>query len=181
MPFRFSFTGPSPAAVERARAVPVEPLEDPEDYWYLAVRACGVLADTDALFRIGGFGTEDWSFDLGYDMSAFVEGLPHLIEALRAGSEAEIDLYPQGVERTLRFSPVGDQVRITCVSRTSWVPRPGIEVCGLDELLGMCARLAQDFSEALSAVAPAIAQSAVPTLTAAAGVTERIRRRGAAH
>jgi hypothetical protein len=135
----------------------VEPLEYLEDYWYLAVRACGVLAETDAGFRIGGFGTEDWAFDVGYDMSAFVEGLSGLIDALRAGNETEIDLYPQGVERTLTFSPVGDQVRIRCVSRTSWVPRPDVEECELDELLAMCVRLAHDFAAALPDVAPTIA------------------------
>jgi hypothetical protein len=56
VPFRFFFTGPSPAAVERACAVSMEPLEDLEDYWYLAVQACGVLAQTDACFHLGGFG-----------------------------------------------------------------------------------------------------------------------------
>lgn len=160
MPFRFSFTGPSPDAVEHVRAVPLEPLQDEEDYFYLALTACGVLEGTDAAFQIGGFGRDDWAFDIGYDMSAFVEELPRLIEALSAGFEAEIDLYPQGVERMLRFSPVGDQVRITCVSRTSWVPRPDMEVCGLDELLAMCVRLAHDFASAVSAVAPTIAQLA---------------------
>jgi hypothetical protein len=160
VPFRFSFTGPSPAAVERARAVPMEPLEDLGDYCYLVIRACGVLAETDACFRIGGFGRDDWAFDTGYDMSAFVEELPRLIEALRSGREMELDLYPQGVERTLRFSPVGDQVRITCVSRTSWAPQPDVEVCSVDGLVAMCVRLAHDFAAALPATAPFAARLA---------------------
>jgi hypothetical protein len=158
MTFRFSFTGPSPRGVRRARAVPMEPLEDLEDYWYLAMRACGVLAGTDACFHIGGFGWDNWAFDVSYDMSAFVEELPRLIEALRSGREAKLDLYPQGVDRTLTFSPAGDQVHISCVSRTSWVPQPDVEVCGLDELLGMYVRLAQGFGAALPAVAPSIAR-----------------------
>lgn len=49
-------------------------------------------------------------------------------------------------------------MRVTCVSRASWVPQPDVEVCGLDELLGMCGRLAQDFGETRSVVAPVIAQ-----------------------
>lgn len=160
MPFRFSFTGPSPMAVRRARAVPMKPLEDLEDYAYLVMCACGVLAQTDAAFLIGGFGMDGWSFDVGYDMPAFVEELPGLIDVLRSGSKTEVDLYPQGVDRTLTFSPVGELVRVTCVSRTSWVPRPDVEVCSADELLGMCVQLARDFAGAVAVVAPCVARLA---------------------
>lgn len=45
--FRFSFTGPSPVSVLRARQAPVELLADLDDYAYLAVRACGALGETD--------------------------------------------------------------------------------------------------------------------------------------
>jgi hypothetical protein len=138
----------------------MEPLEDLEDYEYLVKVACAVLGETDAAFRIGGFGRDDWSFDVGYDMSAFVEELPRLIDSLHSGRETEIDLYPQGVERTLTFSPVGEEVRITCVSRTSWVPRPDTEVCPAEELMGMCVRLAHDFADAVAAVAPSVARLA---------------------
>lgn len=136
VPFHFSFTGPSPEAVVRVRAVPRGHLEDEKDYCILALVACGVLDGTDAAFRIGGFGRDDWAFDVGYDMSAFVEALPHLINALRSGREVELDLYSQGVERTLTFSPDGDRVPIRCVSRTSWVPQPEVEVCDASDLLG---------------------------------------------
>jgi hypothetical protein len=57
----------------------------------------------------------------------------------------------------LIFSPVGDRVRITCVSRTSWVLRPEVEVCELDELPAMCVRLAHDFAAAFPRLAPSIA------------------------
>ena len=158
MPFRFSFSGPSRPSAERVRAMPLDPLEDLEDYEYLAMRACGVLAETDASFRIGGFGQDDWRFDLGYDMSAFMEELPHLVDALRSGDEVEIDLYPQGVERGLTFLPAGADVRVRCVSRTSWVPRPDIEIHSADALLTMCAHLATDFATALEATAPSLAR-----------------------
>lgn len=157
MPFGFSFTGPSPAGIERVRAAPLVPLEDLEDYEYLVMVACAVLAGTDAAFRMGGFGRDDWSFDVGYDVSAFVEELPRLIDGLRSGRETEADLYPEGAERTLTFSSWGEQVCITCVSRTSWVPLSDIEVCAVAELMGMCVRLAHDFADA-AAVAPPVAQ-----------------------
>ncbi|WP_333768022.1 hypothetical protein [Streptomyces sp. IBSBF 2435] len=158
VPFHFSFADPSPEALARVRAVPRGHLEDEKDYYILALVACGVLDGTDAAFRIRGFGRDDWAFDVGYDMSAFVEELPRLINALRSGREVELDLYSQGVERTLTFSPDGDRVLIRCVSRASWVPQPEVEVCDAGDLLGMCVRLAHDFAGAVSAVAPAIAR-----------------------
>lgn len=93
-------------------------------------------------------------------MSAFMEELPCLIDALRLGDETEIDLYPQGVERALTFRPAGDQVRVMCASRTSWVPRPAAEVCHADDLLSMCVQLARAFATALDSVAPTIAHLA---------------------
>lgn len=163
MTFRFSLTGPSPAAAERARAHPLDPLEAPDDYTYLAMRACAALEATDAAFHIGGFGTDDWAFDIGYDMSAFMEELPCLIASLRAREECAVDLYPQGVERTLTFSaPAGSsgQVRISCTSRTSWVPRPAVEIAHRAELLAMSLRLTQAFATALRATAPPLARLA---------------------
>lgn len=80
------------------------------------------------------------------------------VDGLRAGRETEVDLYPQGVERTLTFRPDGGRVRISCVSRTSWVPRPDVEVRAADELMDDCVRLARDFATALAAVAPAVAR-----------------------
>ena len=58
-------------------------------------------------------------------------------------------------ERTLVFS--GERVLITCVSRTSWVPGPDVEVCDADDLLAMSVRLAHDFATAVHAVAPRLA------------------------
>ena len=92
MPFRFSFAGPSPAAVQHVRAIPRDPLEDSEDYGYLSMWACNVLRKTDASFHIGCFGSDDWAFDIGYDMSAFVEELPCLIDALRWAGDGDRSL-----------------------------------------------------------------------------------------
>lgn len=156
--FAFSFHGPSAQSAARAREAGIDPLEDTEDYEYLAMRACQALGATDAAFRIGGFGTQDWRFDVAYDMSAFLEELPYLIEALRAGDDFEFDLYPQGVERTLTFTPQGpDQVRVECASRTSWTPSPAVETHSRAALLTLCAQLTHDVATALTATAPTLA------------------------
>ena len=105
-------------------------LEDGSSYDYLAMRGCADLADTDASFLIGGFGGEDWKFDISYDLSALMESLPELIAAVRLHQQFELDLYPQGVERMLTFRfPEGQTVEVDCHSRTAWTPNPATEVC----------------------------------------------------
>ncbi|MGO4759013.1 hypothetical protein AB4212_62140, partial [Streptomyces sp. 2MCAF27] len=70
----------------------VDELESIEDYQYLVVEGCDQLNETDCRFQIGGFGSVDWGFDVGYDMSALVEELPELIAGLGAGRMVSVDL-----------------------------------------------------------------------------------------
>jgi hypothetical protein len=92
-------------------------------------------------------------------MSAFVESLPELVEALHTRTELELDLSPQGVERTLvlRF-PDRETVEVECRSRTSWVPDPATETTGRAELLALCRQLQADLAAALDAVGSEVAR-----------------------
>ncbi len=90
------------------------------------MEVCEFLGDTGYAFRISGFGQAEWPVDVWYDLSTLVEQLPDALAALRRGEPAEIDLYGQGVERTLIFEPAGDVVSITCSSRTRWQPEPAV-------------------------------------------------------
>ncbi|WP_407990837.1 hypothetical protein [Kitasatospora sp. CMC57] len=105
-------------------------------------------------FEIGGFGDPDWKFDVSYDMSTLVEQLPDLIEALGSGTPGVIDFYSQGVERSLTFSPAGDQVRIGCESRTSWKPSPAVEVMERSSLEAMTRDFCATFASGLVVAAP---------------------------
>jgi hypothetical protein len=151
--FHFHLEGPSEVVSERGSA---GGLEDNSDYQYLVIEGCSSLSETDCRFMIGGFGQDDWRFDIEYDMSSFLEGLPELLAALDSGRSVTLDLYPQGVERALTFTPQGDAVSIECTSRTSWAPDPRVERHSLAGLLEMARKLAIDFSEAVSAAAPEI-------------------------
>ncbi|TDU05341.1 hypothetical protein EDD99_3850 [Streptomyces sp. 846.5] len=71
------------------------------------MRGCADLASADASSLIGGFGRNDWEFDISYDLSALMESLPDLIAAVRHQQQFELDLYPQGVERTLNLPVPG--------------------------------------------------------------------------
>ncbi|WP_042371018.1 hypothetical protein [Streptacidiphilus neutrinimicus] len=159
MTFTFHLTRPTQTRLDADYLEDQGPLEDPSDYDYLAMRACTDLAQTDTAFHIGGFGTQDWGFDISYDMSSFVESLPELVEALHGRKEFELDLYPQGVERTLTFRfPSPDTVEIDCASRTSWVPNPPTETTSRTQLLALCHALQQDLAASLAAIGSDVAQ-----------------------
>ncbi|MBT0768595.1 hypothetical protein KIH74_06635 [Kineosporia sp. J2-2] len=64
----------------------------------------------------------------------------------------EVDLYAQGIERTLIFRPSGDLVMIHCESRTDWVPDPERESVAQSELVAMLSKLAGDFARGLKAI-----------------------------
>ncbi|GAA2508900.1 hypothetical protein GCM10010406_51710 [Streptomyces thermolineatus] len=151
--FGFSFVPPSGPV---RKTWEDKPLEDPEDYVCLVMTACSALAKTDARFRIGGFGTQDWGFDIGYDMSSFVEELPELVEGLRSGTPVEIYLYPQGVDRTLVFEPAGGEVVVKCFDHRNPNSPPKEEMHRRKDLEAMVAELAVEFARSLETVAPAV-------------------------
>lgn len=149
MVFRCSLERPRhTSAPDRA----VEPPEDLGDYDVLVMHACDLLSRTDARFHIGGFGSDDWHLDIRYDLSVFMEQLPDLAQAIAERSEHELNLYSQGVERSLIFHPGADSVQIRCISGTSWVPEPDVEVISFPDLTSMLTRLAVDFVESLKIV-----------------------------
>jgi hypothetical protein len=158
MTFTFHLTRPTQTRLDPDYLEDRGPLEDLSDYHYLAMRGCADLAQTDAAFHIGGFGTQDWGFDISYDMSSFVESLPELVKALHGRKEFELDLYPEGVERTLTFRLRGDDtVEVDCASRTSWVPDPSTETAARAQLLALCRALQQDLAASLEAIGSDVA------------------------
>ncbi|MCP2319271.1 hypothetical protein APR12_004638 [Nocardia amikacinitolerans] len=155
MPFSLSIT----PATKPSGTVAAAPDGD-LDYTSLVMMACEVLAETDCAFTIGGFGSDDWAVDVAYDLSTLVEQLPDLLDDLRAHRVGEIDLYGQGIERTLYFHPTDGEVRITCTSRTTWAPDPPVESIDREELQAMIARLMSAFSTSLQATGSPLADMA---------------------
>lgn len=152
MPFEIVFTGPSSDPLPRA----VEHV--PEAYDVLVMEACAILADVGCRFQIGGFGDPNWPLDIAYDFSSVMEQLPEVLAGLRDRQRVELDLYGQGVERSLVFEPDGAQVCIRCVSRTSWRPTPTVETLPLGVLEPMFVSLAEAFVQAVSATCPVLAE-----------------------
>ncbi|MCF6524833.1 hypothetical protein [Streptomyces sp. JJ36] len=128
-------------------------LDPDDDYETLVMEACSALSDAGgSRFHIGGFGSDEWPLDVAYDLSAFMEQLPSLLVGVRDRREVEVDLYSQGIERTLTFRSSGDLVAIHCDSRTNWVPNPDHESIARSELVAMLSALAEDFARGLKAI-----------------------------
>jgi hypothetical protein len=155
MGFRCTLERPSSPSL--TSGAPIAP-EVEDDFEGLVMAACGTLGDTDCRFHMQGFGSLEWPVDVAYDLSVFMEQLPDLIARIRMQSHADLDMYSQGIERTLEFTPKGDLVEIRCLSRSDWVPKPSIESMSRKELEEMLSRLAMDFATSLVAIGSPIAQ-----------------------
>ncbi|MFJ8795562.1 hypothetical protein [Streptomyces sp. NPDC102462] len=150
MSFSVSF---NPAVPSGAVAPASASLEAGDGYETLVMEACSALSDAGgSRFHIGGFGSDEWPLDVAYDLSTFMEQLPALLVGVRDRHEVEVDLYSQGIERTLTFRPSGDLVVIHCDSRTNWVPSPERESIARSELVAMLSKLAEDFARGLKAI-----------------------------
>lgn len=130
------------------------------DYESIVMELCSRLAETDCVFRMAGFGQKQWPVDIRYDLSTLVEQLPELLSALRSNGSVEVDLYGQGVERTLSFVVAGDRVTTACASRTGWIPNPDVEEIDLAELLAMIESVAFEFAKFMRMVWPQCAKTA---------------------
>jgi hypothetical protein len=130
--------------------VDISAMRDPDlPFETLVMEACSVLEQTDCSFSIGGFGDDSWPFDVGYDMSTLYEQLPNLLAGVRGNLRTEVDLYSQGIERTLIFQPADDEVLIDCHSRTDWKPDPERETLSRDEFESIFVTLAMDFAASM--------------------------------
>ncbi|MFF2330074.1 MULTISPECIES: hypothetical protein [unclassified Streptomyces] len=158
MKLRMSVTPPA------GRLRPTPDLEIADDYESLVMEVCKILSETDCHFLISGFGQDDWPVDISYDLSSVIEQLPAAIVDLQRGSQAEIDLYGQGVERRLSFIPSGGLVEIRCVSGTKWSPDPEMETASRSDVLELLTGLARDFRIAVQKALPdLVAQSPFAT------------------
>lgn len=76
-------------------------------------------------FDVGGFGQDNWPVDCRTDLCTVIEQVPDILEKTRSGIYSfELDFFEQGIERLLLFEEEDNLVKITCSSRTDWVPDP---------------------------------------------------------
>ncbi|MFE4709568.1 hypothetical protein ACFRAM_01730 [Paenibacillus sp. NPDC056722] len=76
-------------------------------------------------FIVSGFGQDNWPVDCRTDLATIIEQIPDILEKTRAGVFSfQLDFYEQGIERQLVFEEDKNLVRVTCISRTHWIPQP---------------------------------------------------------
>lgn len=76
-------------------------------------------------FVVGGFGQDHWPVDCRTDLCTVMEQVPNILKNARADAYSfELDFYEQGIERRLLFEEDMDLIKITCSSRTEWLPKP---------------------------------------------------------
>jgi hypothetical protein len=124
---------------------------------FLVMAVCDLLGGTDCRFHASGFGAEEWYVDVAYDLATVMEAVPEVLDGLRSGRACELDMYGQGLERTLHFSAGGDTVEVTCHSRTSWTPDPAVVRHDRAALIAMIEKLAADFGWAVAIGLPRLA------------------------
>jgi hypothetical protein len=152
--FKVSFSGPASIVSETPNA------PSSFDFDSVVMDLCGVLAKNECFFEIGGFGQPRWPVDVKYDLSTFVEQLPEALRRIQDRMPAEIDLYGQGLERSLKFEIKDEFVYISCASRTSWIPKPNVEKVGYLDLLSMLESVAGEFASSLRLVWPQLVNEA---------------------
>ena len=123
-----------------------------KDFQSLVMEACELLATTSCRFHMGGFGSDEWAVGVAYDLSVVTEQLPDVLAALRSNSYFELDLYSQGLERTIIFVPLEGAVELKCHSRTTWVPYPQTESADRERLIARFEKLAISFGSAAALI-----------------------------
>jgi hypothetical protein len=110
-------------------------------------------------FQISGFGQDVWPVNIGTDLAIFMEQLPIVIRSIASNLPAEIDLYEQGVERTISFSPTANNTYLaSCTSHTNWQPNPEIEQVDRDSLQQMLLTVRNEFMRLIREIAPGLDQ-----------------------
>ncbi|MEM6647002.1 MAG: hypothetical protein AAF730_12200 [Bacteroidota bacterium] len=93
----------------------IGPLDRYDDIDELLIDICECLEEQKVFqFVIEGFGL-DWNLDVGTDFSTIVIDLPKNIGRLGRNSDFRIELFEQGVERTLLFEPSNEKVKVSCL------------------------------------------------------------------
>lgn len=108
-----------------------------EDIIALLSQLCSKIhSEKSLLFKVSGFGLQDWGTDIATDLSIVLEQFPQYVSDLYSlDSMAILDFYEQGQERTLEFTIKDSKVKIDCSSYSVyWSPEPSIEIITIEQL-----------------------------------------------
>ncbi|WP_442602925.1 hypothetical protein [Paenibacillus sp. KN14-4R] len=120
-----------------------------DDVVAIIISICEVFESSEIVsFFVSGFGQEKWPVDCRTDLATIIEQIPNVLEKIRKGKYSfQLDFYEQGIERQLLFEEDSSLVKVTCVSRTNWIPNPSTIHMERDEVLTMFESLYKNFLE----------------------------------
>lgn len=77
----------------------------------------------------------EWPFDCIFDLPGIMEDVPEIIKKVNQDDyNFKLDFYEQGVEQEIIFEDNGNDVNLTCVSRTNWRPNPRVIVMNKQDI-----------------------------------------------
>jgi hypothetical protein len=97
-----------------------------DDAVAILISICDVFESSEIVsFFVSGFGQERWPVNCRTDLATIIEQIPNILEKIREGEFSfQLDFYEQGIERQLLFEQDSSLIKVTCVSRTNWIPNP---------------------------------------------------------
>ncbi|MDA8368619.1 MAG: hypothetical protein M0026_01965 [Nocardiopsaceae bacterium] len=131
------------------------------EYPRTAMLACAVLAESDCVFRVDGFGLA-WNVDVDYDLSTVMEDFPETLDAVRASQPCEIGFYAPSTRRQVRILPRNGRLRLTCalLGEDGPAAAPPVEWADHAGFERMLVDLAAAFSRSLARINVAVADTA---------------------
>ncbi|KYN78017.1 hypothetical protein A0J52_01665 [Clostridium sporogenes] len=89
---------------------------------------CDIFEQTKQIkFLVSGFGQDEWPVNCRFDLPGIIEELPEIINKISQEEyNFKLNFYEQGVERELIFQESGQNISLTCLSRTNWIPTPNM-------------------------------------------------------
>jgi hypothetical protein len=108
-------------------------------------------------FTVEGFSDRPWPTSVSTDLCTVLEQLPQAAKAFESGSDFDVNLYEQGIQRYLHFERVGDLFRISCTSYViHWTPNPATIEMPAAEIQTMFADLVAEFAKLAAMICPGL-------------------------
>jgi len=114
--------------------------------------------DKEGIFRISGFGQNNWPVTIYTDLPVFLEQLHAVLKDIYLGKQTKIEFYEQGVKRIVILNPAEDFYELSCASQTNWRPNPKIERINHDDLNKMMSNILEKFLNIVQIIAPELSQ-----------------------
>jgi hypothetical protein len=115
---------------------------------------CEIISDTDKVhFCVSAFNM-DWPVDIETDLLIVISQIPAIIIKLKQNEETQLDFYEQGIERSIKFQPQGEDIVISCFDLMGDRLSPP-EQYDKSEIIKQLVILVQDFIDIASKICPA--------------------------